>query len=122
MSPIGTFETSVDCPLYGRFREQCGHQPPIAGHSDLWVPILPVHGYSSCCGFRQVFDAGPTLPISQFRRWASRFRRRDSMRFRRRYFVQIVFELHLGSSPVSIHLNILNFRTNIGTTLKYPFN
>jgi hypothetical protein len=34
-SASGTFEKSIDCPVYGRFREQCGHQPPIAGHSDL---------------------------------------------------------------------------------------
>jgi hypothetical protein len=29
-SEFGTFETSIDCSVYGRFREQCGHQPPIA--------------------------------------------------------------------------------------------
>src|SRR5262245_55614531 len=27
MSLIGTFETSIDCRVYDRFREQCGHQP-----------------------------------------------------------------------------------------------
>jgi hypothetical protein len=27
-STHGTFETSIDCPVYGRFREQCGHQLP----------------------------------------------------------------------------------------------
>jgi hypothetical protein len=41
----GTFETSIDCPVYGRFREQCGHQRQFAGPSSLSMTRLPVRRF-----------------------------------------------------------------------------